>query len=77
MRVLEDFFITERIIAFERYNFICRQQRKNESLEQFQAYQVELASRVVSGDRDEERVRDRITAHLYQEETPEELLAET
>ena len=45
MRVLEDIFIAERVIAFERYNFVCREQKKNESLEQFQADLVELSSR--------------------------------
>ena len=28
-RVLEDIFITQRIIAYKRYSFICRKQRKN------------------------------------------------
>ena len=32
-QVLEDIFITHRIIAFERYNFICRKQRKKSSTE--------------------------------------------
>ena len=27
MTVLEDIFVTTRIIAFERYNFICRKQK--------------------------------------------------
>ena len=38
MTVLEDIFVTTRIIAFERYNFICRKQKKTESLEQFYAH---------------------------------------
>ena len=29
MTTLEDIFVTTRIIAFERYNFICRKQKKN------------------------------------------------
>ena len=29
MTILEDIFATTRIIAFERYNFICRKQKKN------------------------------------------------
>ena len=31
-QVLEDIFITQGIIAFESYNFICRKQSKNERL---------------------------------------------
>ena len=27
MRTLEDIFVTNRIVAFERYNFFCRKQR--------------------------------------------------
>ena len=50
MTVLEDIFVTTRIIAFERYNFICRKQKKTESLEQFHADLVELASRADCGD---------------------------
>ena len=34
---LEDLFVTARIVAFERYNFICRKQKKTESLEPFHA----------------------------------------
>ena len=29
IQILEEIFITHKIIAFERYNFICRKQRKN------------------------------------------------
>ena len=48
---LEDIFLTTRILAFERYNFICRKQRKTESLEKFHADLVELASRADIRDR--------------------------
>ena len=44
MTILEDIFVTIRIVAFERFNFICRKQKKSESLEQFHADLVELAS---------------------------------
>ena len=54
MTTLEDIFITTRIIAFESYNFICRKQKKAESLEQFYADLVELASRADCGDREDE-----------------------
>ena len=36
--ILEDIFVTNRIVAFERYNFIYRKQKKTESLEQFHAH---------------------------------------
>ena len=52
MTVLEDIFVTTRIIAFERYNFICRKLKKTESLEQFDAELVELASRADYSDRE-------------------------
>ena len=76
MTLLEDNFVTTRIIAFERYNFICRKQKKNESLEQFHADLVELASRADCGDREDERVRDMFTANMHNEKVKEELLAE-
>ena len=47
MTVLEDIFVTTRIIAFERYNFVFRKQKKAESLEQNYA---DLASRADCGD---------------------------
>ena len=61
---LEDIFVTTRIVAFERYNFICRKQKKTENLEQFHADLVELASRSNYGDRGDEWVRDMFTAHM-------------
>ena len=77
MTVLEDIFITTRIIAFERYNSICRKQKKTEKLEQFHADLVELASRADCGDRESEWVRDMFTAHMNNEKIAEELLAQT
>ena len=77
MTVLEDIFVTTRIIAFERYNLICRKQKKAESLEQFHADLVELASRADCGDRESEWVRDMFTAHLNNEKSAEELLTQT
>ena len=77
MTTLEDIFITTRIIAFERYNFICRKQKKNKSLEQFHSDLVELASRADCGEREEEWVRDMFTAHMNNEKIAEELLAQT
>ena len=77
MTILEDIFITNRIIAFERYNFVCRKLKKPESLEQLPADLVELASRADCGDRENERVRDMFTAHMNNEQIGEELLAQT
>ena len=77
MTTLEDSFVTNRIVAFERYNFNCCKQKKSESLEQFHAYLVELASRAHCRDREDEWVRDMFTAHMYNEKIAEELLAQT
>ena len=77
MTVLEDIFVTTRIIAFERYNFICRKQKKAENLEQFHADLVELASRADCGDRESEWVKDMFTAHMNNGKVAEELLAQT
>ena len=77
MTVLEDVFVTTRIIAFERYDFIYRKQKKTESLEQFHADLVELASRADCGDRESEWVSDMFTAHMNNEKFAEELLAQT
>ena len=77
MTILEYIFVTNRIVAFERYNFICRKQKKLESLEQFHADLVELASRADCGDRKDEWVRDMFTAHMKNEKIAEELLAQT
>ena len=60
-----------------RYNFICRKQKKSESLEHFHADLVELASRADCGDREDEWVRDMFTAHMHNEKIAEELLAQT
>ena len=43
MRVLEDVFLTKKIITFKKSNFICSKQTKKESLEHFHASLVELA----------------------------------
>ena len=75
--LLEEIFITHRIIAFERYNFICRKQQINELLEQFHADPVELASRADCGDKENEWVRDMFTANMNNKKIAEELLAET
>ena len=64
MTTLEDIFATTRILAFERYNFIGRKQKKMESLEQFHSDLVELAHRADCGDREDEWVRDMFTAHM-------------
>ena len=74
---LEDVFVTTRIVAFETNNFICRKQKKTESLEQFHADLVELASRIDCGDREDEWERDMFTAHMHNEKIAEELLAQT
>ena len=74
---LEDIIVTNRIVAFEKYNFICRKQKKTESLEQFHADLVELASRADCGDREDEWVSDMFTAHIENEKLAEELLAQT
>ena len=67
MRILEHIFVVTRIIAYERYNFICRKQRKNETLEQFHADLVELASRADFGDPEDKWVRDMFAAHISHE----------
>ena len=64
---LVEIFVTTRIIAFERYTFICRKQKKAESLEHFHADLVELASRADCDDRESEWVRDMFTAHMNNE----------
>ena len=63
--------------GYERYNFICRKQRKNESSEQFHAGLVELAAWADSGNREDEWVRDMLTARLTKGKIAEELLAKT
>ena len=65
MTVLEDIFVTIRILAFKRYNFICRKQKKAESVEQLHADLVELASGADCGDREDEWVRDMFTDHMH------------
>ena len=77
MTTLEDIFVTNRILAFERYNFICRKQKKTEKLEQFHADLVELASRADCGDRKSEWVRDMFLAQMHIEKIAEELSAQT
>ena len=74
---LEDIFVTNRIVAFERDNFICGKRKKSESLEQFHADLVELASRADCGDREDEWVRDMFAAHMNNDKIAEKLLAET
>ena len=69
--------MTTRRIAFERCNFICRKQKKTESLEQFHSDFVELASRADSGDRVHEWVRDMFTAYMINDKNAEEFLAQT
>ena len=76
LTILEDIFVMTRIIAFERYNFICRKHKKSESLEQFHANLVELASRADCGDRESEWVRDLFTDHMNNEKIAMELLAQ-
>ena len=77
MTTLEDSLVNTRIIAFERYNFICRKQKKTESLEQFHSNLVELASRADCGDREDDWVRDMFNAHMNNDKIAEELLAQT
>ena len=52
------------------YNFICRKQRKNESLEQFHADSVELAVTADCGDREEKWIRDIFTADSGNQMSP-------
>ena len=54
-----------------------RKQKKTESLEQFHADLVELASRADCRDKEDEWVRDMFTAHMQNEKIAEELLAQT
>ena len=74
---LEDIFVTPRVIAFERYNFIFRKQKKTERLEEFDSDLVELASRADCVDREDEWVRYIFTAHMNNDKIAEELLAQT
>ena len=67
----------EADVKVRSYNFICRKEKKNESLEQFHADLVELASRADCGDIEDEWVRDMFTAHMQNEKIAEELLAQT
>ena len=71
MTTLEDIFVSNRNVAFKRYNFICRKQKKSQSLELFHADLVELASRADCGDREDEWVRDMFTAHMSNEKIAE------
>ena len=73
---LEGIFVTTKIVAFERYNFICRKQKKTGSLEQFHADFVELASRADCGDREDEWVRAMFCGKMNNEKIAEELLAQ-
>ena len=73
---LEDIFVTTRIVVIERYNFICRKKEKIESLEEFHADLVELASRADCGDREDEWVRDVFTAHILNENIAKKILAQ-
>ena len=77
MTTLADIFVTTRIIAFERYNFICPKQKKTESLEQFHSDLMDQASRKDCGDCENEWVRDMFTAHMNNDKIAEELLAQT
>ena len=77
MTVLEDIFITTRIIAFEKYNFICKKQKKNQSIKQQHADLVALASRADCGNSKDEWVRYMFTAHMNNEKIAEDLIAET
>ena len=54
VRTVENVFLTTKIVAFERYNFVCLKQQKNKSLEQFNANFVELASHASCADREVE-----------------------
>ena len=71
------YFVKIQTIVFERYNYLYRKQKKNESLEQFHADFVELASRSDYGDREDEWFRDIFTAHLNDDKVAEELIAES
>ena len=64
---LEGIFVTTNIVAFERYNFICRKQKKTGNLEQFHADFVELASTADCGDREDEWVRDMFCGKMNNE----------
>ena len=76
LTTLEEIFVTTRIVAFERYNFICTKQKKTDSLEQIHADLVELAFGANCVDREDELVRDMFTAHMHNQKIAEELLAE-
>ena len=76
-QVLDDIFITQRVIAFDTYNFIYRKQRKNKTLKQFHADLVELASRADCGNSEDEWARDMFTTHMNNKKIAKEIVAET
>ena len=77
MTTLEDVFVNTRLIAFERFHFICRKQKKTKSLEQFHADLVKLASPADCCNREDEWVRYMFTAYMNHEKLAKELQAQT
>ena len=75
-QIWDEIFLTHRVIAFDRYNFICRKQRKIETLEQFHADLVELVSLEECGDKENEWLQDMFNAHVNNEKIAKDLLAE-
>ena len=57
----------EQNSTFEKFNLICRKQKKSESFEKFHADIVELASRADCGDCKDEWIRDMFTAQMNKE----------
>ena len=64
-------------IAFQHYDTNCHAQKKNDSLEQFHAELLELASKADCVDKEDEWVRDMFTAHMLNKKISEEILAKT
>ena len=63
--------------SFRKVRFYLWETTKNETLKQFHADLVELASRAVGGDRQEEWFWPMFKAHISNDKITEELLAET
>ena len=71
MRVMQDFNVTEKVIAF-----YWSEREKNELLEQFHVELVDFASRADCEEHRDEWVRDMFTANMHNDKIEEELLEE-
>ena len=67
---LEDVSVVENMTTLERYNIKGSIQKKNQSLEQFHAELVKLASEADCGDREDVWARDMSPAHMLNKRSP-------